>query len=73
MVKGNIADPATTEWASLIVFALTKDAGLRFCVQYQKLNAATVRDSYLIPQTDECIDSLGTTTEFSTLDVSSGY
>jgi hypothetical protein len=42
-------------------------------VDYRKLNAITVRDSYLLPRMDECIDSLGDAKIFTTLDCNSGY
>ncbi len=46
---------------------------LRFCVDYRKLNAITISDTYPIPCMDECIDSLGSAKIFSTLDCNSGY
>ncbi len=46
---------------------------VRFCVDYRKLNAITVRDTYPIPHMDECIDSLGSAKMFSTFDCNSGY
>ena len=73
MLKEGIAEPATTEWASPIVFAPKKDGTLRFCVDYRRLNAMTIRDSYPIPRMDECIDSLGNAQVFSTLDANAGY
>ena len=50
-----------------------KDNTLRFCVDYRKLNKVTQGDSYPLPRMDECIDSLGDATIFTTLDCSSGY
>lgn len=50
-----------------------KDGTLRFCVDYRRLNALTVRDSYPIPRMDECIDSLADATIFTTLDANSGH
>jgi RNase H-like domain found in reverse transcriptase/Reverse transcriptase (RNA-dependent DNA polymerase) len=46
---------------------------MRFCIDYRRLNALTVRDSYPLPRMDECIDSLGDARIFSTLDCNSGY
>ena len=73
MLKAGVIEPAKTEWAAPIVFAPKKDGSLRFCVDYRRLNAETVRDSYPIPRMDECIDSLGDAQLFSTLDANSGY
>jgi len=38
---------------------LAKHDSIRFCVDYRKLNALTVRDVFPIPRTDDCLDSLG--------------
>lgn len=42
-------------------------------MNYGKLNFVTVRDTYLLPRMDECIDSHGDVTVFTMLDVKSGY
>lgn len=62
-----------TEWASPIVFVPKEDGDLRLCVDFCKLNAVTIRDSYLIPRLEECTDSLGDARILSILDASSGY
>ena len=46
---------------------------MRFCVDYRRLNAVTVKDTYPLPRMDECLDSLGDTKVFSALDAISGY
>lgn len=58
-LKERSVKPATTEWASLVVFDLKKDGTLRFCVYSRRSNAITVRDTYPVPRMDESIDSLG--------------
>ena len=73
MLAKGVIEPATTDWASPIVFVPKPDGSLRFCVDYRRLNALTIRDSYPIPRMDECIDSLGEAVIFSTLDCNSGY
>ena len=49
------------------------DGSLRFFIDYRRLNSMTVRDAYPIARMDECIDSLGDTVIFSTLDCNSCY
>jgi hypothetical protein len=73
MLKAEVIEPATSEWASKIVFVAKPDGSTRFCVDYRRLNAVTVRDSYPLPRMDECIDSLGDAKIFTTLYFSSGY
>ena len=73
MLKQGVIELSTSEWAAPVVFAPKKDGSLRFCIDYRRLNALTIRDSYPIPRMDECIDSLGDATVFSTLDANAGY
>ena len=73
MLRAGVIEPTSAEWASPVVFAPKKDGTMRFCVDYRKLKAATVRDSYLLPRMDECIDSLGDATVFTTLDCNGRY
>ena len=73
MLKAEVIEPATSEWASPIVLVAKPDGSTRFCVDYRRLNAITVRDSYPLPRMDECIDSLGDAKIFTTLDCNSGY
>ena len=35
-----------------------KDGGTRFCVDYRKLNDATVKDAYPLPRIDDTLDML---------------
>jgi transposase InsO family protein len=73
MLAQGVIEPATCEWASPIVMVPKPDGSLRFCVDYRKLNAITVPDTYPLPRMDECIDSLGEAAIFTTLDCNSGY
>lgn len=73
MLWMNVLEPAQTEWTSLIVFKPERDGVLYFCVNYWKLNAFTVRDSYPLLMMDESIDSLRVARGISTLVGSSEY
>lgn len=59
MKKAGVAEHAVTERVSLIVFVPKKNGRPHFCVDYCRLKAFKVRDSYPIPPMDDCIDFLG--------------
>lgn len=46
MLKDNVAEPTLSEWDAPIFFAPRKDCSLWFWVNYQKLNADAVQESY---------------------------
>jgi Reverse transcriptase (RNA-dependent DNA polymerase) len=73
MLEAGVIEPASSEWASPVVLVPKPDGSLQFCVEYRRLNALTIRDSYPLPRMDECIDSLGDACVFTTLDCNSGY
>jgi hypothetical protein len=73
MLAQGVIEPATCEWASSIVVVPKPDGSLRYCVEYRKLNAITVPDTYPLPLMDESIDFLGEAAIFFTLDYNIGY
>jgi Reverse transcriptase (RNA-dependent DNA polymerase) len=56
-----------------VVLVPKPDGSLQFCVDYRRLSAVTIRDSYSLPRMDECIEYLGDACVFTTLDCNSGY
>jgi len=67
-----VIEPSTGEWDSPVVMVPKPDGSVRFCIDDRKLNLMTVKDAYPIPRMDECIDSLGDSRVFSTLDCNAG-
>ena len=47
--------------------------GLRFCVDYCKLNAVTKADTFPLPHIDDLLNQLGQARYFSLVDLASGY
>ena len=73
MLPAGVIEPATTESTSPMVLVPKTDGTLRFCFDYRKLNALTVKYSYPLPRIVECLDTLGDAAIFSTLDCNRGY
>ena len=60
-------------WSSPIVLVQKKDHSTRFCVDYRALNDVTRKDSYPLPNIQDCFDALGGTKWFSSIDLQSCY
>ena len=73
MLSQGAIRPSTSPWASPVVLVRKKDGSTRFCVDYRKLNAITVKDHYPIPKIEDIFLTLGGNKYFSSLDLQSGY
>ena len=76
-VAGLLADGLVEEscspWASPVVLVKKKGGEWRFCIDYRRLNAVTIKDSHPLPRVDDSLDALAGSCWFSTLDFSNGY
>ena len=62
-----------TEWVSNLVVIETKDKSLRLCLDPKPLNAAILRERYLIPTTGNVQSQLSGKRLFSVIDMKDGY
>lgn len=67
-LKAGVLKTAQSEWASTIVLVPYKDEIFRFCVDYLRLNAATIPEMNALPRRDDYINSLRKDKVFTALD-----
>ncbi|KAI9035595.1 reverse transcriptase family protein [Aspergillus affinis] len=70
--KGFIV-PSGVPFASPILMAKKPDGGLRFCVDYRRLNSITQKDRYPLPLIGKFIERLTDTRIFIKIDIRQGF
>jgi hypothetical protein len=65
--------PSSSPWGCSALFVKKKDQSLRLCVNYQPLNAVTIKNKYPLPRIDILFDQLAGARVFSKIDLRSGY
>jgi hypothetical protein len=70
--RGQIEE-STSPWSSPVVLVKKKDKTVRFCIDYRRLNAITIRDAFPLPRIDEIFDQLTDAVYFTKFDFKSGY
>jgi len=48
MKDQGVIDESTSPWTSPMILIKKNDGTMRFCVNFRKINAVTIKDSYLI-------------------------
>ena len=70
---GRAIRPSSSPWCNAVILVRKKDGGLRFCIDFRKLNARTKKDSYPLPRIQETLESLEGSCIFSSFDFKSGF
>jgi hypothetical protein len=65
--------PSTSPWGCPALFVKKKDESLRLCIDYQPLNAMTIKNKFPLPRIDVLFDQLVGAKVFSKIDLRSGY
>jgi hypothetical protein len=74
LLKKGLIRPSSSEWGCPALFVKKKkDNSLRICVDYQPLNAVTIKNKYPLPRFDILFDQLSKAKVFSKVDLRSGY
>ena len=58
---------------ALVIFVKKPGGGLRFCIDYHRLNEISRKDSYLIPRIDETLRTIAVAKYISKVDVISAF
>jgi len=73
MLLAGVVEPSQSPWSSPVCLVKRKDGACRFCVDYRRLNAVTKRDSFLVPNIQDALDSLKGARYFIQMDLLLSY
>ena len=73
MLEHKLIRMSTGKWSSPIVLVKKKDGTWRFCVDYRKLNAVTVKHSMALSNIENAMEVMHGKKFFSSIDLSSGF
>ena len=72
-LKAGIIRPSKSPYASQVVIVRKKTGEIRLCVDFRKLNAISIRDSFPLPRIEEALQAVQAAIWFSSFDLAQGY
>ena len=72
-LKQGIIRPSKSPYTSQVVIVRKKSGEIRLCVDFQKLNAISIRDSFPLPRIEEALQAVQAAVWFTSFDLAQGY
>ena len=73
LLESGIIKPSTSPWSSPMVPIRKPDGSVRLCIDFRKVNSATVPDPFAIPLIEDLLDQLGEARYLTKLDLNKGF
>ena len=72
-LKQGIIRPSKSPYTSQVVIVRKKSSEIRLCVDFRKLNAISIRDSFPLPRIEEALQAVQAAVWFTSFDLAQGY
>ena len=72
-LKQGIIWPSKSPYTSQVVIVHKKSGEICLCVDFQKLNAISIRDSFLLPRIEEALQAVQAAVWFTSFNLAQGY
>ena len=73
MLKAKVIRRSNSPWMSPVLLVPKKDGSMRFCVDFRKINAITIKPAASIPSAEDIFYSLGKSKFRTSLDMKQGF
>ena len=73
MLDVGVIKPSKSAWSNAVVLVQKKNRGLRFCIDFRRLNAQTQKDAFPLPQIHNAINALSGSKYYTTVDLLSEF
>ena len=73
MLEAGAIHPSQSPWCITVILVWKKDGTLHFCMDFRCLNTCMKKDSYLLPQIQEALESMAGSVHFSSMDFKLGF